>query len=129
MPWQIRRTFITLLSFKHSFFICSVFTEIINISERYVWINSRMNWSSTQNYCQVNYTDLGSIRNESENQEIMEKAQGSPFWTVFQIWAQNEPDNYLRNEACVEILSDGTWNDDFCGKMNYFFLLFLCSHS
>uniref|UniRef100_A0A8C4RTX3 Macrophage mannose receptor 1-like n=2 Tax=Erpetoichthys calabaricus TaxID=27687 RepID=A0A8C4RTX3_ERPCA len=115
-------------------FMC--YQENSNINERYVWINSRMNWSSAQNYCQVNYTDLVSIRNENENQQIMEKAQGSPFWiglfnnpwkwsdgenSIFQIWTQNQPDNYLRNEACVEILSDGSWNDDFCGKKNYFF--------
>ncbi|KAG2469438.1 MRC2 protein, partial [Polypterus senegalus] len=96
-----------------------------------------MNWKSAQNYCREKYKkDLVSIRNESENQEIMEKAQGSPFWiglfnnpwkwsdgenSTFQIWSHKQPDNYCHNEACVEILSDGTWNDAFCGKMNYFF--------
>ncbi|XP_039624819.1 macrophage mannose receptor 1-like [Polypterus senegalus] len=116
-------------------FMC--YKETINISERYVWINSTMNWKSAQNYCREKYKkDLVSIRNESENQEIMEKAQGSPFWiglfnnpwkwsdgenSTFQIWSHKQPDNYCHNEACVEILSDGTWNDAFCGKMNYFF--------
>ncbi|XP_039623897.1 macrophage mannose receptor 1-like [Polypterus senegalus] len=59
-------------------FICSQKTN--NISGRYFWINENITWSSAQNYCRVNYTDLVSIRNESENEKIMKEAQGSPFW-------------------------------------------------
>uniref|UniRef100_A0A8C4TBP1 C-type lectin domain-containing protein n=1 Tax=Erpetoichthys calabaricus TaxID=27687 RepID=A0A8C4TBP1_ERPCA len=108
-------------------------------SERYVWINERMNWSSAQNYCRVNYNNLVSIRNESENQEIMKKAQGSPFWiglfnhpwkwsdggtSTFQTsnnyWCQFGY-NWEGQELCVIGTQDGEWGEIDCTWSSPFF--------
>uniref|UniRef100_A0A8C4RTH4 Secretory phospholipase A2 receptor-like n=1 Tax=Erpetoichthys calabaricus TaxID=27687 RepID=A0A8C4RTH4_ERPCA len=119
------------------FFFCSNKTSYTN--ERYVWINERMNWSSAQNYCRVNYNDLVSIRNESENQEIMKKAQGSPFWiSLFNHpWKWSDggtstfqtPSNYWRRygycwdeqELCVVSTQDGEWREIDCTWSSPFF--------
>uniref|UniRef100_A0A8C4RTK8 C-type lectin domain-containing protein n=1 Tax=Erpetoichthys calabaricus TaxID=27687 RepID=A0A8C4RTK8_ERPCA len=53
---------------------------VFNVNEAYVWINQIMNWSSALQYCRTNYSDLVSIRNDSENEMLKNKAQGSPFW-------------------------------------------------
>uniref|UniRef100_A0A8C4RTI9 C-type lectin domain-containing protein n=1 Tax=Erpetoichthys calabaricus TaxID=27687 RepID=A0A8C4RTI9_ERPCA len=103
-----------------------------NISERYSWINLYMTWNKAQQYCRVNYTDLVSIRNESENMEIMKKAQSNPFWiglfndpwkwsdggqSKFKKWSNQEPNNWSLNEECVEIWPNGTWNDADCSLL------------
>uniref|UniRef100_A0A8C4RT36 Secretory phospholipase A2 receptor-like n=1 Tax=Erpetoichthys calabaricus TaxID=27687 RepID=A0A8C4RT36_ERPCA len=118
-------------------FMCYKETSYTN--ERYVWINERMNWSSAQNYCRVNYNDLVSIRNESENQEIMKKAQGSPFWiSLFNHpWKWSDggtstfqtPSNYWRRygycwdeqELCVVSTQDGEWREIDCTWSSPFF--------
>uniref|UniRef100_A0A8C4SVZ9 C-type lectin domain-containing protein n=1 Tax=Erpetoichthys calabaricus TaxID=27687 RepID=A0A8C4SVZ9_ERPCA len=118
--------------------------------ERYFWINDMM-WSRAQNYCRVNYTDLVSIRNESENEVIKNKSQGTPFWiglfnnpwkwsdggnSTFRNWSVRNPDNYNHNEKCVEInFQDNRgngWNDADCNIPKTFFcnskdiIYFLC---
>ncbi|XP_051788958.1 macrophage mannose receptor 1-like isoform X4 [Erpetoichthys calabaricus] len=119
-------------------FMC--YNETNNISERYSWINLYMTWNKAQQYCRVNYTDLVSIRNESENMEIMKKAQSNPFWiglfndpwkwsdggqSKFKKWSNQEPNNWSLNEECVEIWPNGTWNDADCSLQKPF----ICSQS
>uniref|UniRef100_A0A8C4RTQ9 C-type lectin domain-containing protein n=1 Tax=Erpetoichthys calabaricus TaxID=27687 RepID=A0A8C4RTQ9_ERPCA len=102
---------------------------------QFVLINEKKNWSAAQNFCQVHYKDLVSIRNKNENEEILRNANGNSFWIglfnnpwkwsdggnlTFQNWDTNQPDNFDRNEACVEILKNGRWNDNNCKKhMNF----------
>ncbi|XP_039624822.1 macrophage mannose receptor 1-like isoform X2 [Polypterus senegalus] len=110
-------------------FMC--YRQTSNISERFVLINEKMNWSTAQNFCQVHYKDLVSIRNKSENEEILRNAKGTSFWIglfnnpwkwsdggniTFQNWEPKQPDNFNRNEACVEIFKNGRWNDNICKK-------------
>ncbi|XP_039623895.1 macrophage mannose receptor 1-like [Polypterus senegalus] len=119
-------------------FMC--FKETSNISERYSWINLYMTWNKAQQYCRVNYTDLVSIRDESEKMEIMNKAQSNPFWiglfndpwkwsdggqSKFKKWSNQEPNKWSLNEECVEIWPNGTWNDADCSLQKPF----ICSQS
>ncbi|XP_039626096.1 macrophage mannose receptor 1-like [Polypterus senegalus] len=119
-------------------FMC--FKETSNISERFSWINLKMTWNKAQQYCRVNYKDLVSIRNESENMEIMKKAKSSPFWIglfndpwkwsdggqlIFKKWSNQEPNNWSLNEECMEIWPNGTWNDADCSLQKPF----ICSQS
>ncbi|XP_039624808.1 macrophage mannose receptor 1-like isoform X2 [Polypterus senegalus] len=122
---------------KNKPFMC--YNKTGNINETYFWINEKMSWSRAQNYCRVNYTDLVSIRNESENQEIMKKAKISPFWiglfnnpwkwsdggnSTFQNWTSGNPDNNNHAEKCVVNnfqlnVSTCNENDSSCWKNNY----------
>ncbi|MGH0187228.1 UNVERIFIED_CONTAM: hypothetical protein FKN15_023731 [Acipenser sinensis] len=61
--------------------------EPSNITERYTLIEELKTWTEAQQYCREHHTDLVSIKNASENEEIVKKAQGKPFW----IGLFNEP--------------------------------------
>ncbi|XP_046723713.1 macrophage mannose receptor 1-like [Silurus meridionalis] len=49
-------------------FIC--FDGRVNASESYILVYKNMNWTDAQRYCRDHYTDLISVRNETENQKI-----------------------------------------------------------
>ncbi|XP_058271588.1 C-type mannose receptor 2-like [Hemibagrus wyckioides] len=49
-------------------FMC--FDGRVNASERYIPVYQHMNWTEAQRYCREHYTDLTSVRNETENQKI-----------------------------------------------------------
>ncbi|MBN3291764.1 MRC1 protein, partial [Polypterus senegalus] len=125
----------TVCEFRKTF-IC--YKETNNISGRYFWINESITWSSAQNYCRVNYTDLVSIRNESENEKIMKEAQGSPFWiglfndgwtwsdggnSAFRNWDLNWHLNTedWTSELCGMIRVNGGWNVYRCSYRSFFF--------
>uniref|UniRef100_A0A8C4RTH8 C-type lectin domain-containing protein n=1 Tax=Erpetoichthys calabaricus TaxID=27687 RepID=A0A8C4RTH8_ERPCA len=114
-------------------------SETKNVNRSYFWINESVTWSSAQNYCRVNYTDLVSIRNESENQEIIKLAQGSNFWiglfnnqwnwsdgknSTFQNWdlSWHRDDE---SEQCGVINPNGKWSAYRCSNLHNFF----CSNS
>ncbi|XP_026090452.1 lectin-like [Carassius auratus] len=42
-----------------------------NSSQNYVWIYEYRNWTGAQSYCREKYTDLASVRNETERQQIL----------------------------------------------------------
>ncbi|MGH0167851.1 UNVERIFIED_CONTAM: hypothetical protein FKN15_053396 [Acipenser sinensis] len=83
--------------------------ETSNITERYTLIEELKTWTEAQQYCREHHTDLVSIKNASENEEIVKKAQGKPFWIglfkepwkwshqgdncTFYNWSNREPDN------------------------------------
>ncbi|XP_051788976.1 macrophage mannose receptor 1-like isoform X3 [Erpetoichthys calabaricus] len=117
-------------------FIC--YNKTGNIMEAYFWINTSMNWSRAQNYCRVNYTDLVSIRNETENEAMRKNAQGDNFWiglfnnpwkwsdggnSTFRNWNIGNPDNCNHIEKCVvntfqRNVPTCNENGNNCGKNN-----------
>ncbi|KAA8582809.1 secretory phospholipase A2 receptor [Etheostoma spectabile] len=48
-------------------FICYRGTQL---NPEYVVVNEKMNWSSAQRYCRENFTDLATVRNDTENQKV-----------------------------------------------------------
>ncbi|XP_037615498.1 macrophage mannose receptor 1-like [Sebastes umbrosus] len=46
------------------------FSSGTQLDPEFVVVNERMNWSSAQRYCRENFTDLATVRNDTENQEI-----------------------------------------------------------
>ncbi|XP_039624806.1 macrophage mannose receptor 1-like [Polypterus senegalus] len=120
---------------KNKSFMC--YNKTGNINETYFWIKESVSWSRAQNYCRVNYTDLVSIRNESENEAMMKKAQGDNFWiglfnnpwkwsdggnSTFRNWTSGNPDNNNHTEKCVVNNYEGKgWNDANCTLKKTFF--------
>ncbi|XP_039598335.1 macrophage mannose receptor 1-like [Polypterus senegalus] len=114
-------------------FLC--YNETDNSNGRFFWINISMTWSSAQNYCQVYYTDLASIRNESENNAAMEKIQNITSWIglfnkpwkwsdgqdfTFQNWTLQQAKKYQNNEICVKVTNNGDWKAIDCSTQQPF---------
>ncbi|XP_036419920.1 macrophage mannose receptor 1-like [Colossoma macropomum] len=113
-------------------FLC--YNENKNTTGRYVLINESKSWSDAQTYCRERYTDLVSVRNQTENQKIwnLVKYSISPdVWiglfndswkwsdqsdSSFRYWAPNQPDNQGGNEKCaaVSMTDQGHWSDLNC---------------
>ncbi|XP_058869405.1 C-type mannose receptor 2-like isoform X2 [Acipenser ruthenus] len=118
-----------------NYFMC--YSETSNITERYTLIEELKNWTEAQQYCREHHTDLVSIKNASENEEIVKKAQGKPFWIglfnepwkwshqgdsyTFHNWSKGEPNNWGGSENCVMMSNTGGWNDYGCNNQLPFF--------
>ncbi|KAK1155039.1 macrophage mannose receptor 1-like, partial [Acipenser oxyrinchus oxyrinchus] len=109
-------------------FMC--YKETSNITERYTLIEELKTWTEAQQYCREHHTDLVSIKNASENEDLVKKAQGKTFWIglfnepwkwshqgdnyTFHYWSNGQPDNVGSNENCVVMMTSGEWNDAAC---------------
>ncbi|RXM98667.1 C-type mannose receptor 2 [Acipenser ruthenus] len=117
-------------------FMC--YKETSTIPERYTLIQQLRTWTEAQQYCREHHTDLVSIKNASENEDLVKKAQGTPFWMglfnepwkwshlgdnnyTFHNWYFWEPNNWKGNENCVAMSKTGEWLDTGCNNWFYFF--------
>ncbi|XP_073326724.1 C-type lectin BfL-2-like [Pagrus major] len=90
-----------------------------------------MNWTEAQSYCRDHHTDLASVRNTAENQEVKDVIPpGGIVWiglsrdwkwsdgsnSSFRYWDQGEPNNHGEKQDCVlaNLGGDGKWWDDPC---------------
>nr|XP_015194917.1 PREDICTED: E-selectin-like [Lepisosteus oculatus] len=98
------------------------------------------NFTAAQRSCREQHTDLASVRNRSENEEIRLTARGNYVWIglfvepwkwlspsnpAFYNWADGVPDNAAGNEDCASLLitgsSTGYWSDTGCDQRLPFF--------
>ncbi|KAI4905502.1 hypothetical protein NFI96_014286 [Prochilodus magdalenae] len=111
-----------------------------NASTRYVFIDQYMNWTEAQSYCREYYTDLASVRNNTENQKLRSLTSDSYYsawiglyrtrsWSdqsnsSFSYWKAGQPDNAGQREYCtvVSFNHSGKWTDENCNHI----LPFLC---
>ncbi|XP_058864851.1 macrophage mannose receptor 1-like [Acipenser ruthenus] len=116
-------------------FMC--YNETSNITERYTLIEVLKTWTEAQQYCRENHTDLVSIKNASENENLVKKAQGKPFWIglfnepwkwshqgdsyTFHNWSNKQPNNFDNKQKCVAMKNSGEWNDLNCKAQYPFF--------
>ncbi|KAM9454927.1 macrophage mannose receptor 1-like [Clarias gariepinus] len=87
-------------------------------------------WFEAQSYCRRNYTDLVSIRDQQQNEEVMESRLGitSSFWigllcddwqwtdgenSAYRKWGSAEPQS--STNLCV-VLSGGNWSTVSCSE-------------
>ncbi|MGH0171465.1 UNVERIFIED_CONTAM: hypothetical protein FKN15_061219 [Acipenser sinensis] len=121
--------------FEKNAFMC--YNETSTITERYTLIEELKTWTEAQQYCREHHTDLVSIKNASENEDLVKKAQGKPFWIglfngpwkwshqgdnyIFHYWNTGSPDNGGGNQKCVKIMKSGEWNDCDCISLFPFF--------
>ncbi|XP_072518593.1 macrophage mannose receptor 1-like [Salminus brasiliensis] len=119
-------------------FVC--YDGRVNASTRYVFVAQYMNWTEAQRYCREHYTDLASVRNETENQKL--QALFNPYFSggwiglyktrswsdksnsSFSYWKARQPDNAGQREHCtaVSFNDSGRWTDENCTRV----LPFLC---
>ncbi|XP_078100956.1 hepatic lectin-like isoform X2 [Sander vitreus] len=96
----------------------------------FVIIITPMTWTKAQSYCRDHHTDLASVRNMAENQEVQAMLTGGGLYWIglfgdswkwsdgstssFRFWKTGQPDN--NNETCVaaDFSQSGTWEDWPC---------------
>ncbi|KAI9519480.1 hypothetical protein NQZ68_027661 [Dissostichus eleginoides] len=98
----------------------------------FVLVNILMNWTEAQSYCRAHHTDLASVRNMTENQQVQDLVPaGGIVWIglyrdswkwsdrrkySFSHWSASEPNNVNGNELCVVAYfnNSGRWEDWKC---------------
>ncbi|XP_047655745.1 macrophage mannose receptor 1-like [Tachysurus fulvidraco] len=110
-----------------------------NGTENYTWINQPMTWTKAQHYCREHYTDLASVRNQTDNQRILNLTFGTVAWiglyrtrlwsdkqvSTYENWrpaTYQQPDNGINNPweagnqhcTAVSFRDSGHWTDEDC---------------
>nr|XP_023646842.1 macrophage mannose receptor 1-like isoform X1 [Paramormyrops kingsleyae] len=116
----------TLCDYEYPF-IC--YKELTNGVINYTLIQQPKSWTDAVTYCQTYYTDLVYINSSSQNDEVINFAQGvSYFWIglsnnpwtwvdggTYSVrdWGRYQPNNLGSNQKCV-LASESGWNDYDC---------------
>ncbi|KAF7651610.1 hypothetical protein LDENG_00108450, partial [Lucifuga dentata] len=107
----------------------------------YILVTEEKKWTAAQTYCRKYYTDLISIRNKEENEEVQSLLQTSDiqqawiglyrdpwaFWSdnstsTFTNWYSNEPNNAKNKQFCGYFSTiTGQWGDTSCENIVPFF--------
>ncbi|KAK2898160.1 hypothetical protein Q8A73_014540 [Channa argus] len=112
----------------------SVCSKVRGSNVTFVLVNISMIWTKAQTYCRTHYTDLASVRNQNENQNILGLVPlGEKVWiglfrdswkwfdgssSSFMYWRTKtkEPNNNQKKETCVaaNFAASGQWEDWNC---------------
>uniref|UniRef100_A0A671L838 C-type lectin domain-containing protein n=1 Tax=Sinocyclocheilus anshuiensis TaxID=1608454 RepID=A0A671L838_9TELE len=101
-------------------------------STGYIWVQMWMNWAEAQRYCRQHYTDLPTIRNSEEQNQLKSIVSSSAWvwiglfrdswewsdkWSnFFRYWAAGQPSQSSGSGDCVGMstTSSGTWIHESC---------------
>nr|XP_054602242.1 macrophage mannose receptor 1-like [Nothobranchius furzeri] len=118
-------------------FICSSTEYFICFNvNAFIFISTKKNWTDAQSYCRQHHTDLASVRNLSENQQVKQLiTSGQAAWiglyrdtwkwsdgsnSSFTYWRSGEPNGGTENCGAANLDVSGGWEDTGCEKKNYF---------
>ncbi|XP_048021429.1 C-type mannose receptor 2-like [Megalobrama amblycephala] len=75
-------------------FICYDGKE--NATQSYIRISDEKTWSEARRYCREHYTDLANLRNQTENQMILERSGGGGWIGLYRnrVWSDKQMTNY-----------------------------------
>ncbi|XP_066517942.1 macrophage mannose receptor 1-like isoform X2 [Hoplias malabaricus] len=119
-------------------FLC--YDEMNTTTGRYIFFKNGKTWRDAQSYCRQYHTDLASVRNQTENQLMLNMTLSSGVkqswiglfndswqWSdqsdsSFRYWRSDHPNNATSNENCtaVSMADQGQWLDVNCNTMNPF---------
>ncbi|MED6250335.1 hypothetical protein ATANTOWER_030018 [Ataeniobius toweri] len=116
----------------HYGFICA---NISGQTVKFVFINTIMNWTNAQRYCRQHYTDLASVRNLQENEQIRTMKPGVIAWIglyrdtwkwsngnlyLFYYWASGQPNGETEKCTSADFSLSGRWKDWSCSLKKAF---------
>ncbi|XP_073678893.1 secretory phospholipase A2 receptor-like [Garra rufa] len=90
-----RITFISLL-------LTAVVSSSAGALHQYHFVNQKMNWTEAQRYCRENHTDLVTITDIQEENDIKQLVNGKSVWiglSLTWIWSLSDPAFYTANES------------------------------
>uniref|UniRef100_A0A672K871 C-type lectin domain-containing protein n=1 Tax=Sinocyclocheilus grahami TaxID=75366 RepID=A0A672K871_SINGR len=112
----------------------SILSTTNGTEQRYIYISFLYTWREAQRHCRLYYTDLVSVRNLDENNQIMGLIPTLAFayiglfkddfaWSdgstsSFRNWDLLQPD-FLGE--CVALTDNKFWKTELCGKLKPFF--------
>ncbi|MED6272556.1 hypothetical protein CHARACLAT_031638 [Characodon lateralis] len=109
----------------------SVCSDVNGTNVSFTYISTMMNWSTAQNYCREHHTDLISVRNLAENQDIHRLNPAESLWIGlfrdswkwsdrtgrwFTYWKKEEPDGAMDCCAAAVFAHYGMWEDWGCAQ-------------
>ncbi|XP_041751514.2 C-type mannose receptor 2 [Coregonus clupeaformis] len=117
-------------------FIC--YDRLNSSGKTFHLINNTLTWRDAQMYCRDHHTDLASVRNQTENEEIYRLANGHRVWiglfrsswkwsdqsnSSFRNWHEGQPNNIGGNQTCAVTLinNSGRWGYQKCDEKRPFF--------
>lgn len=117
--------------------IISVFTGRNGTLETKILVETAMNWTDARRYCMVYHTDLLSIRNQAENNEIQSMVPAEKLawiglfedswkwsdgsYSSFRYWSQGLVDSLGESPKCAYVY-DRKWSLRSCDTKS----MFLC---
>ena len=102
----------------------------------FVLVNTPMTWIEAQNHCRAEYTDLASVRNLAENQEVLKLvppnehvwiglfrdswkwSDGSRF--SLRNWGLGQPHGGTKFCVSTDVQTSGGWVDNYCSLKQAF---------
>ncbi|XP_052395951.1 C-type mannose receptor 2-like isoform X2 [Carassius gibelio] len=106
-------------------------------SKGFIIVQEQKNWTEAQKYCRESHTDLASVRNQTENEEIQNMLTGNQVWIGLHrlwVWSDNSTSTFThwkpgfnnirnnRNSVCTSVVisDEGQWTDEECSEKHPF---------
>uniref|UniRef100_A0A3B4DTA1 C-type lectin domain-containing protein n=1 Tax=Pygocentrus nattereri TaxID=42514 RepID=A0A3B4DTA1_PYGNA len=115
------------------YFVC--FDDRDGAKDKFVLINSNITWTQAQTYCSQHHTNLASIHNAQEQQQVLNIVGNSTSawfglisgqwsdegFSTFRYWANEHALDSISIEKCAAMMSDsGKWTPSQCNLQNPF---------
>uniref|UniRef100_A0A8C5LGM3 Asialoglycoprotein receptor 2 n=2 Tax=Jaculus jaculus TaxID=51337 RepID=A0A8C5LGM3_JACJA len=141
-PMDLRTLACQMAFFRSNGTECCPVNWVSHEGSCYWFSRAGLTWAEADKYCQLENAHLLVINSWEEQKFITQHmgpfhtwigltdsdgswkwVDGTDYRSNYKNWAFTQPDNWQGhelggNEDCVEVLSDGQWNDNFCQQVN-----------